>query len=372
MKKEKKANIQLGMGILFFALLLLLGGILSDKTPSDPGNQDDNNISNEQYLFLLESAHLGSQNRVIENYPNFELGAKIENNIIFKGNSFRLNANPFTNNQHSIRLQSPNPENVKHYLLYFSIDQISGSETIIISNKDSNEEIARVNPKNINTPIIINEKPINKSLNLGFEINKPSWYQIFNWNKIDIEDTRVVEISQDTEKKKRDFNFEINKNHLDKVFFNFLISCPKVTQTTASIKITVNNYIISNSNPDCISRNTRINAEVPLNILKHGKNNLSLETPGHYTLTYNLNKVFFNDQTSYKFVINNFNNISDAILYGEFDKDVVDLRINSKLISLKRNEFVSIFEHLKLGTNEIEILTKPVEIKKLAIEKENY
>ena len=112
---------------------------------------------------------------------------------------------------------------------------------------------------------------------------------------------------------------------------------------------------------------------VPLSILKNqGANSIIMETEGYYKVAYSLNKIYFNDKDVYKFTINSFNDIVDVIIYGDFDKNVIDLRLNSQTFSLARDEIKSIIPYLRFGTNELRILTKPVEIEELIVEKNEF
>ncbi|NQZ85455.1 MAG: hypothetical protein HRU03_07085 [Nanoarchaeales archaeon] len=59
-------------------------------------------------------------------------------------------------------------------------------------------------------------------------------------------------------------------------------------------------------------------------------------------------------------------------MYGDFDRTVIDVKINNHQITLVRNEIESILDLLRIGTNEIKILTDKVEIEELIIENDRY
>jgi hypothetical protein len=59
-------------------------------------------------------------------------------------------------------------------------------------------------------------------------------------------------------------------------------------------------------------------------------------------------------------------------MYGDFDKEIIDIKLNSQIMSLRRDEIKSIIQYLRFGTNELKILTKPVEIKEFIIEKNEF
>ena len=375
---RKKGSAEVGIAIVAMALLLLLGGIFLDSDPNSKSSyikdknsksQAGESLAQESYLFYLNNTDIGRQSKVTESFPNLELGSKETFNTIHVGSSFRLQANPFTANSYSFDIRFAEPEDVNNYLLYFNSDRLSGDNNLII--KVNGEPVVNTQAKDSDMPIVIAKKPTNNTVTLTFEIDKPRWYQLFNWNKIDIEKLRVVEAIQDKNNNEREFNFEIEKDFLERVYVDLVVSCEDTTNPP--IKVTVNGFIVGNENPDCDSRYNRISLNVPLSILKNqGANSIIMETEGYYKVAYSLNKIYFNDKDVYKFTINSFNDIVDVIIYGDFDKNVIDLRLNSQTFSLARDEIKSIIPYLRFGTNELRILTKPVEIEELIVEKNEF
>ena len=122
------------------------------------------------------------------------------------------------------------------------------------------------------------------------------------------------------------------------------------------------------------NQNTKITGNIPLNILNGDdeKNTIEFEPDGFYKLGYGINKIYYNDKKNYKFHLNNYNGIGDVIMYGDFDRTVIDVKINNHQITLVRNEIESILDLLRIGTNEIKILTDKVEIEELIIENDRY
>ena len=55
-----------------------------------------------------------------------------------------------------------------------------------------------------------------------------------------------------------------------------------------------------------------------------------------------------------------------------YKKKTIDIRLNGQTMELDRDEIKSIIPYLRFGTNELKILTKPVEIKELIIEKNEF
>lgn len=369
---NKKANA-LGYGIIAMALLLFVGGLFFDDSPNNQKNLqvgEKGVYGHENYLFYLDETHLGLQRRVIDNYPNIEIGSKLEFNTIFTGNSFLLQANPFTANSFSFDIFFSQEEFVKKYLIYFSPVRETGNQNLLIYVDDQLVYNGKGMASEI--PLVIQKKPGISQNKITFILDKPSWYSLFNWNKYEVNSLRVVEEKQDIRNNLKTFNFELDKIDLDKIFIDLVVSCEEVSSFNLPIEIKVNDYIIANQNPSCNSNFNRIEAEVPLNILKENKNTLELKTEGNYKLAYNINKVYFNDKDVYSFNVQNFNDILDVVMYGTFDRDVIDMRINSHLVSLERNEIKSIVNYLRIGTNEIRFLTKPIKFEELIIEKNEF
>ncbi len=386
---NKKASAQIGFGIMILAVLLLLGGLFVDsdkdsyiKAKNSNVNSDssyNSGLPDNSYLFYLNETDIGRQKKVTESFPNIELGSKIEYNTVYIGNTFRLHANLFTKSIYGFDVYFSEVENVNNLMIYFTPERFFGSNDLVV--KVNGREVIRTQARTNDLPIIIpkaflnsvnNSDSTNPLARITFELDKPKWYQIWKWNKFEVSELKVVEEKQDKENNQREFNFQVNDAFLENAYVDLAISCEDVKERSEAIKVEVNGYIISNHNPSCTSRYSKITANVPLNILSNEKNTLKLETTGYYKVAYSINKVYYNDQDVYKFTINSFDDIIDVVMYGDFDKDVIDLRLNGKTMSLNRDEIKSIVSYLRFGTNELKILTKPVEIKEFVIEKNEF
>jgi len=381
---KKKASSQVGIAIIVMALLLLLGGIFFDTSPNDLYTNKKKVSQNETqlptyngeyipdtYLFYMKDLDIGRQNRVTESFPNVVLGSKKEFNTVYIGNSFRLMANPFTKNEYTIEVQLSEPKYVNSLLVYLKPNRIAGDQKlrVKIGNRIVSENLARDSDLPIN---IQNLGKNNGTIRITFELDKPKWYSLFNWNKMDVEDLRVVEIVENTQNNKRTLNFQVKPNFLEHAYLNLVVSCDDAKKVSKAIRASVNGFILAEFNPDCSKRNKAVVSEIPLNILDPKKNTLELETSGYYKVAYSIDKIYYNDQDIYTFTINSFNDIIDVVMYGDFDKELIDLRVNSQIFSLKRHEIVSIIPFLRFGVNEIEFLNKPVEIKELIVEKSEF
>lgn len=384
MKYNKKAINEVGIGIIVMALLLFVGAIffdspttnqkqsfLQDKTNSN--NIDSQNNIDSNYLFYLSEIDIGRQKKVTESFPNIELGAKEENNVIYVGNSFRLIANPFTKNSKTMNVNIRNPTEITELLIYFNPERASGDNELII--KFGNTEVSRTLARSSDIPIKVPVNIKNRNISyipITFELEKPKFYSVFNWNKLDISELKIIEVRRDESNNFRDFDFTLNKEFLERLSIDLVISCDKVTETSEPIKVILNGYIIGNQNPNCLSRNNKMSINnVSLNVLGD-VNRLIFETEGYYKVAYSINKIYYNDQETYKFNINSFNDIIDVVMYGDFDKDIIDIRLNGQTMTLGRDQVKSIVQYLRYGTNELIFLTKPLEIKEFIIERNEF
>jgi hypothetical protein len=388
----KKGQSAVGIGIIAMAILLLLGGIFFEDGPAlskedyfkekngGSGSGDSENgylvdgFLQENFLFYLEDTEIGRQRKVTQSFPNIELGSEEEFNTVFRGNSFRLNANPFTSNDFSFTVQLSEPEDVQELLIYFVAERSGGEQELEIFA--GNQLVSRNLALSSDIPIRLTLNDAQKSnissVPLTFRMLKPSWYELFNWNSLDISEVRVIEIKRDQSNNLRDFDFHIDKDFLEDVLIDLSVSCTDTKDVSEAIKVSVNGFIISNTNPSCTTRARTISTNVSLNILNDGQNRLVLETDGFYKVAFGVTQVKFNDQEVYKFNVNDFSDIIDVVMYGDFDKEVIDLRINSQTLTLRRDEVKSIIPFLRFGVNEIRFLTKPLEIEEFVIEKNEF
>jgi hypothetical protein len=375
--ENKKAVNEVGVGIIIMALLLFLGGVFIDSSVSSSDTNNNFESNEENILWKIENTNLGRQVKETESFPNMELGSREKVDIVYIGNSFRLNSNMFAKNVYEFDLTFKDPEDVTSILIYFNIDRVRGDNPIIVKYNGVQvmKTLAKSSDLPLSLPIRINNPENFTSMRVSFEVEKPAFYSLFNWNKIDFSGFKIAQVSEDLSNKNREFNFQIeNDDFLENVYIDLLIDCDEVKIVSEAIKVTINGYIILNNNPNCQSSNSKISGNIPLNILNSddGINTILFETEGYYKVGYGINKVYFNDKKNYKFSLNNFNGVGDVIMFGDFDKSIIDIKINNHQINLVRNEITSILDYLRLGTNEIKILTDKVEIEELTIENDKW
>jgi hypothetical protein len=375
--ENKKAVNEVGVGIIIMALLLFLSGVFIDSSVSSSDTNNNFESNEENILWKIENTNLGRQVKETESFPNMELGSREKVDIVYIGNSFRLNSNMFAKNVYEFDLTFKDPEDVTSILIYFNIDRVRGDNPIIVKYNGVQvmKTLAKSSDLPLSLPIRINNPENFTSMRVSFEVEKPAFYSLFNWNKIDFSGFKIAQVSEDLSNKNREFNFQIeNDDFLENVYIDLLIDCDEVKIVSEAIKVTINGYIILNNNPNCQSSNSKISGNIPLNILNSddGINTILFETEGYYKVGYGINKVYFNDKKNYKFSLNNFNGVGDVIMFGDFDKSIIDIKINNHQINLVRNEITSILDYLRLGTNEIKILTDKVEIEELTIENDKW
>jgi hypothetical protein len=257
-KKNKLGSSQVGFAIIAMAVLLLLGSIfvddnydskntyLRDKDSNTKNIDSKSDLPNDYYLFYLNDTDIGRQKKVTESFPNIELGSRVENNIIYIGNNFKLSANPFTSNKFSFNVNFDRPQDVDSFLLYFTPNRRSGSQDLIISVED---EVMYVNSATKNEiPIQINKKLTNTSVKVTFELAKPKWYQIFNWNKFEVEELKVMEVRHNKDNDEKIYSFQVEKDFIERVELNLVVDCDEDTESGKPIRVEVNDYTITDFN----------------------------------------------------------------------------------------------------------------------------
>ena len=376
MISNNKASGAVGGGIIIVGILLLLGGIFLDGDSTNFSSKQDykekkeeNNID-DSYLFYLNDTTLGKQQKVRQSFPNIELGAKTGYSTIFSEQMVELRSNPFTKSQIPLSVTPPSNKEVEKYLLYASPEVVSGDALLEIYVDDKLQSQRKVSGSSF--PIAFQIPDSTNTSQVSISLEKPFFLNLFSWNKVRLNDVKIVEEFREIENKQRSFNFQINRDFLDKAFVEFSISCENKKEVSEPIKATINGYIITNQNPECLSNYNHITSKIPLNVLNAKNNTLTLETEGFYKLSYSINKVYYNDQDVHSFTINSFDDITDVVMYGDFNKEVIDLRLNSQTMTLRRDEIKSIIPYLRFGVNEIEFLTKPVEFEEFIIEKNEF
>ena len=92
----------------------------------DRENNLNTNINENNFrhgiIFEIKNVEIGRQNRVIENYPNIQLGSIVENNIISTPGSFTLISNPFRNNHNTQQIFYFDVEDINH--IYYHLKQL--------------------------------------------------------------------------------------------------------------------------------------------------------------------------------------------------------------------------------------------------------
>ncbi|MCA9459420.1 MAG: hypothetical protein KC550_02615, partial [Nanoarchaeota archaeon] len=278
---KKKASSEVGIGIIVLSILLLLGGIFIDSDNSNSKssyfkNKNSNNDGtyngfDEHLIFEINDSEIGRQKKVTTSFPNIELGSKEEYNTIYTGNSFRLNANMFSSSKQKVEFTLKNYEEINEFLIYLNGKRITGDEDLIV--KVNGQIISQNKARSVDIPLRFNNILNNNSATITFELKKPRWYEIFNWNKFDIRELKILEVRRDQTNNKREFDFDIDKENLERLYIDLVITCDEIKETSAPIKVSLNGYIIENQNPKCTSKYNKITInDISQNILKDNQN----------------------------------------------------------------------------------------------------
>jgi len=375
----KKGDIEVGIGIIILAFLFLLSGIFVDNSGTNNSNlkSNYNNTNNSMILFHLTNTIIGKQNKISEGFPNIEVGSPYETNVVYQTSSFALTANFLMHNIYQILLPLRKNYEIDHYLVYAKLNKSNGDDNVIV--KINGLEGYKGNFKSTDIPIILT--PVNSTTitqnnktkivnKITFEINKPKFYQIWKWDDYTIKNLKIAEVAKKTNQKEKTFQFYVNKKNLERVTLGLTVDCAD-SETNNGLSIYVNNYSLYTISFNCQGRYSSKTLEIPLNILKNN-NILTFKTNGYYKISYLINKIYYNNVSTYYFNINNFNSIVDVIMYGNFDQETLDLKINNKLVTLHRGETISILKYINYGVNRIYILDLPINIKNLYIQGINY
>lgn len=395
MVRRKKAELDVGIGIIGFALLFLLASIIagtdfsdlssgssSSSSSSSSGGYSSSSSSSsssggvyygegvqENYLFYMQGMKIAQEEKVIHPYPNVELGSIENYNIVGREDKKLLEAGPFGANQFYVDFQVQNITESKEFLIYFKKNEILGENKLKIwsNNKTLFDDYIRTE----HVPIEVENFYKHNRNRIYFYMEKPSFFDFFNKNKMELSDIRIVEVQKNDGANKRDFSFPLERDNLQRMYIDFLIKCDKPNDYSHSIKITLNDFIVANENVLCDSKKTaKIRVNNVSNLILQDSNSLVLETAGHYMLSFSVNNVYYNEQDHYRFYLEDFGDFDDVKFYGDFDREYVDFKINGKVVSLGRDDVKSVKSMLKYGTNEIIILTQPVEIRELILEKD--
>jgi hypothetical protein len=382
--KTKKAIINpFSIGIILF-LFLLIFVLFSDIETNNNSNDKYSYLNNKEKtssitsideeidpskIFKLGKTYIGKEKTVVENSEYFELGA-IERFLQLHSGSFNLKKKLFGSSFYYFEIPIENKKFLDSLLFYFEPEYLSGSDAMFNININ--------NLKFIKTPIDAKNTPIKikldnttknaDSLKIEISILNDGF---FSFPNVRINDFKVLGKMLSDKNSKKDFYFQTNLRSIDELDLELIVRC-RDKKEYGFVDISINENLIETLIPNCNLGEEVINIPIPLSILDGDKNKLTFETDSFFQISYNLNSKYLEQGNVYRFTINNFNDFLDIVVYGNFDKEVIDIKVNSKTLSLKKDEVLSIFPYLKIGVNQVKILTSPLEIEEFVVEKVDY
>lgn len=391
---SKKANM-VGFAIIGLAILLLLGSVTTNDdssiyddnnnegSNSDSSSQNGNseigdyNIVNEK-LFEINSTILGREETKIQNFPNIKVGSAVEYEELAKISDITLKQSVFDSNEFSYQINRDVVDD-ENFLGVLVLAQSSKTTFESSLGLFINEQLYSSYDKNSQFPVKIDKNQFRNNTNNVITIRTPpvEWYQVLSNSEQFLSEIRIIGIYQDSRYSQRSIDFLVNSQEEDNL--NFLrmklsVVCPRGEDGTNTIEAFVNNFKVLSQNPSCLSNaagSTVLSAQIPtevLNLEEDGKNTILLDTQGKYDTSLQIEEVYFNDDYEYSFYINRGEDVEDVIIFGDFDKESLDIQINSHRFSINRRETQSIRTKLRSGRNELVIHDIPVEIRELLIE----
>lgn len=395
MKYSSKKGNMVGFAIIGLAFLLLLGSLTtSDNSSSSSGggssgsgsnnNNNNNGISNvdleNSILFQINDTTLGKEVIDISNYPNMKIGSSKDYEQIYYRNNVVIKDSAFSENRLHIEIEDKITNSDDFLGLLVMGYPINGVFTSPIGLYINNNLYTSEN-KASNMPIFINRNDLNKTSNvITLATQNIEWYQIGKENRQEFSEIIIQAVSKNSLYSSRTIEFLTNtdKEHLNTLRLKLSVKCPPGEDGSTPIEGYVNGFKVLSQNPTCASANARgtvLSATVPITILKNSeddeKNSLFLETFGTYETSLQIEEVSFNDEYTYTFYLNNNNDLYDVILFADFDREFLDIQINSYRFEIPRKQTVSIKNKLRSSQNVLTIHEIPTEIKQFTIEQIN-
>lgn len=387
---NNKANV-VGFAIIGLAILLLLGSAVTQpSSPISGGNENTGGGSgsgsgselfdvSSSVLFELNSTILGRERIRTIDFPNMRIGSAIEYDELYFVRDIRLISSPFNSNS----FQSTIPRSVVEdedflgiLLVMYPRDGRFDNEVGILVNN----ELFGVERSTSRLPLVINRREFQEGFDNRISITLPevNWFEFFNSYEEVFNEIRVIAMYQDSRFSQRSLQFilQTNEENLNFLRLQFSVVCPQGEDGSTPIEAYVNNFKVMSQNPNCATRDPRgtvLSAHVPADILRFpgestNYNTILIDTFGTYQTSLQVEEVSLNNDFEYSFFVSRSRNVEDVVIFGDFDREFLDLQINSYRFQLPRRETVSIRTRLRSGRNELIIHDAPVEIRQMLIE----
>ena len=417
LNSSKKANL-VGFAIIGLAFLLLLGSLSFDTSTYSSndryydrddcryydrederyyydcdyfGHDDDRyydrnrdrivnfDLTNE-IIFEINDTTLGEEVIETTEFPNIKIGSAKEYEELYYRKDVTIRTSAFSNSQISVRLDDEltnSSDFLGVLIMAYPTSGIFEEPLGIVINNN----LVHVEREVSDLPVFLSRNEFNKTGNsLLLTTEEVEWFGIGGGNSIDFNEVVILAVKQDKAFSSRSIDFLIDKKeeHLEDVRIKLSVICPAGEDGSTPIEAYVNGFKVLSQNPKCVTSNnlgTILSAQVPLSVLKDSdkdeKNVLFLETSGQYETSLQIEEVSFNDKYTYTFNLNNNDDLYDVIFFGDFDKETLDIQLNSHRFEVPRRETVSIRNKLRSGKNVLTIRERPVEIREFIIEQVN-
>ena len=367
----KKSLNPFAIGIILFSFLALFF-VFFENNNSIVSKSDYESlevVNKSDKLFFLEDKTLGSQTTISQNYKDITIGKIRENDVIYSTNFFRLNSNPFGSNEIKLSFDIFDAKDTEELLVYFNTNYIKGDSQIVNFDLNGLKQVKTL-LSNENSPLSIRFDQKLKTLqNVDMIINLENiaFYDFFNWNKADVKEFSIVQSKVSNDSVNMNFNFEVKLEDLKSSYITIYVSC--LDDDRDEISFYVNENFISKAFPTCQKDSEEFKINVPINLFEDKQNTLILKTEALYKISFSIQNEYFERRNSYTFNLDSFKNLYDVVLYGDFNKDKLNIKINSKTVELDLDEVKSIMPYLNFGVNKITFLDDDLEIYELSIEK---
>lgn len=411
---SKRGNI-IGFGIIGMAFLLLVGSVATEpnspinggggsngsggggngsgggssnggggggSSGSGGGGSSGNTISssnfNNEVIFHINSTILGREVIRTTDFPNMRVGASVEYEEISLSRNVNIESGPFNENDFTFRL----PRDVVQrdgfqglLIMPYPRDGILTSNFGVYVNGrlfSVEDSISRL-------PIKILANEFSSFNNNTIRISTPpvNWNQFLTTHSQIFNEISIIAIYQDERflTRQLDFVTSVEEDSLNFLRLKFSVVCPQGEDGSTPLEAYVNGFKVMSQNPTCITRQavgTILSAEVPKSIINFdSRNSIEIETFGNYQTSLQIEEVSFNTQNEFSFYINRGRDLEDVFIFGDFDREFLDIQINSHRFSIPRRETTSIRTRLRSGRNELILHDVPLEVRSLTIEQLN-
>ncbi|MFT4244454.1 MAG: hypothetical protein ACMXYB_03295 [Candidatus Woesearchaeota archaeon] len=385
-KNSKKANM-IGIGIIGLAFLLLLGSVITE--PSSPisgggsssggsGNIISSSNFNNEVIFYINSTILGKEVIRTTDFPNMRVGASVEYEEISIDRNVKIKSSPLNYEHYTFKIPRDVIQKIGFQgvlIMPYPRDGILTSDFRV----HINEKLFSIEDSISRLPIRILANEFSLTGNNTIRISTPqvNWNQFLTSYSQIFSEISIIAIYEDEKFSTRELDFvtTVDEDSLNFLKLKFSVVCPQGEDGSTPLEAYVNGFKVMSQNPTCATRDIRgtiLSAEVPKSILNFdSKNTIEIETLGNYQTSLQIEEVSFNTQNEFSFYINRGMDLEDVFIFGDFDREFLDIQINSHRFSIPRRETTSIRTRLRSGRNELILHDVPIEVRSLTIEQLN-